>query len=234
MKRKIEITDNLIVEENKKSKRTITSVIENGERRILTDIKTNDYFWSKIIFDENYIVVYSRGCMVNQIPFNIEAAYDIKEKRILDLSDKKLKVILEYMFINTRGFELTDVLTFINQEDLKILDEESKGDLKRILTSGNSRITDEEVIKYILSIYPILANYRYLKGPLTVIQYKNIEEEIGQEVFRFHLMPQRLKFLEKLDLGDVNTNSSDYSQIYLSEADHQQNVLKLQKTNNQN
>ena len=233
MKRKIEITDNLIVEENKKSKRTITSVIENGERRILTDIKTNDYFWSKIIFDENYIVVYSRGCMVNQIPLNIEAAYDIKEKRILDLSDKKLKVILEYMFISTRGFELTDVLTFINQEDLKILDEESKGDLKRILTSGNSRITDEEVIKYILSIYPILANYRDLKGPLTVIQYKNIEEEIGQEVFRFHLMPQRLKFLEKLDLGDVNTNSSDYSQIYLSEADHQQKVLKLQKTNNQ-
>ena len=40
---------------------------------------------------------------------------------MLDLSNKKLKVPLEYMFISTRGFELTDILTFINDEDLKIL-----------------------------------------------------------------------------------------------------------------
>lgn len=135
--------------------------------------------------------------MVNQIPLNIEAAYDIKEERMLDLSYKKLKVILEYMFISKRGFELTDILTLINKEDLQILDEESKGDLKRILTTGNDNITNEEVINYILSKYPMLKKYRNLSGPLSVIEYKKIEEELGQDIFRFHLMPQNLKFIEQ-------------------------------------
>lgn len=232
MKREIKINDNLSVEENKKRKRTITSIIEDGERKILTDIETDDYFWSKVIYDENYVVVYSRGCMVNQIPLNVEAAYDIKEKRMLDLSNKKLKVLLEYMYISTRGFELTDILTFINDEDLKILDEESKDDLKRILTCGNSKITDEEVIKYILSKYPILANYRNLKGPLTVIDYKNIEEEIGQEIFRFHLMPQSLKFSEEINLEDTNEDNRNYVQMYVAEYEHQQKVLRKTKPKN--
>lgn len=232
MKREIKINDNLSVEENKKRKRTITSIIEDGERKILTDIETDDYFWSKVIYNENYVVVYSRGYMVNQIPLNVEAAYDIKEKRMLDLSNKKLKVLLEYMFISTRGFELTDILTFINDEDLKILDEESKDDLKRILTCGNNKITDEEVIKYILSKYPILANYRNLKGPLTVIDYKNIEEEIGQEIFRFHLMPQSLKFLEEINLEDTNEDNRNYCQMYVAEYEHQQKVLRKTKPKN--
>lgn len=229
MKRTIKINKNLSIEETKKRKRTITTVIEGGQRKILADIETTDYFWSKFIFDENYIVVYSRGCMLNQIPLNIEAAYDIKEKRMLDLSNKKLKVPLEYMFISTRGFELPDILTFINDEDLKILDEESKGDLKRILTCGNNKITDEEVTKYILSKYPILEKYRNLKGPLTVIDYKNIEEEIGRKIFRFHLMPQSLKFLEEIDLEDTNEDNRNYGQIYVAEYEHQQKVLRLQK-----
>lgn len=232
MKREIKVNNNLSIEENKKRKRTITSIIEDGQRKILADIETDDYFWSKVIFDENYIVVYSRGCMVNQIPLNVEAAYDIKEKRMLDLSNKKLKVLLEYMFISTRGFELTDILTFINDEDLKILDEESKGDLKRILTSGNNKITDDEVIEYIISKYPILANYRNLKGPLTVIDYKNIEEEIGQEIFNFHLMPQSLKFLEQINLEDTNEDNRDYGQMYVSEYEHQQKVLRRTKPKN--
>ncbi len=232
MKREIKVNNNLSIEENKKRKRTITSIIEDGQRKILADIETDDYFWSKVIFDENYIVVYSRGCMVNQIPLNVEAAYDIKGKRMLDLSNKKLKVLLEYMFISTRGFELTDILTFINDEDLKILDEESKGDLKRILTSGSNKITDDEVIEYIISKYPILANYRNLKGPLTVIDYKNIEEEIGQEIFNFHLMPQSLKFLEQINLEDTNEDNRDYGQMYVSEYEHQQKVLRRTKPKN--
>ncbi len=231
MKREIIINDNLRVEENKKRTRTITSIIEDGKRKILTDIKTNDYFWSKVVFDENYIVVYSRGCMVNQIPLNIEAAYNIKEKRMLDISNPKIKVLLEYMLISTRGFELTDILTFINNEDLKILDEESKDDLKRMLTCGNNKITDEEVINYILSKYPVLSNYRNLKGPLTIIDYKKLVDEIGQEIFRFHLMPQNLEFLEELNSEDEN--NSNYSQMFETEYEHQQNVLKRTKHKNQ-
>ena len=229
MKRTIKINDNLSIEENKKIRRTITSVIDNGERKVLADIKTNDYFWSKIVYDENYIVVYSRGCMINQIPLNIEAAYDIKEKRMLDLSNKKLKVLLEYMFISKIGFELNEVLQFINTEDLKILDEELKGDIKRRLTSANNKISDEEVLEYILKNYPILSNYRNLKGPLTVIEYKNIEDEIGKDFFRFHIMPQSLKFVENLNLEEKTEENKNYNQIYASEYKHNQKVLRLKK-----
>lgn len=229
MKRNIKISEDLIVQEAKRKSRVVTSVIRGDKKTILTNIKVNDYFWSKFIFDENYIVVYSRGCIANNIPLNIEAAYDIKENRMLDLSDKKLKVILEYMFISRRGFYLTDVLTFINKDDLKILDEESKGNLKRVLTSGNSKISDEEVIKYILREYPVLKKYRNLKGPLNVIEYKKIEDAIGQTIFKFHLMPQSLKFIEQLDLEEKNKNNPDYHEIYIYEYENQQKVLKLQK-----
>lgn len=193
------LNDTTSVEIKEQFKRTIITLNKDLRREVLSDLKTDDYFWSDVVFDTNYVVVYSRGCMVNQIPLNIEAAYDIKEDRMLDLSNKKLKVILEYMFISKRGFELTDILTFINKEDLQILDEESKGDVKRILTCGNDSITDEEVIKYILIRYPVLENYRNLKGPLSVMEYKRIEEEIGQEIFKFHLMPQSIKFVEQMD-----------------------------------
>lgn len=193
MKKTIQINDTTSVEMKEKFRRTIITLNKDSKKEILSDLKTDDYFWSDVVFDENYVIVYSRGC----IPLDIEAAYDIKEERLLDLSNKKLKVILEYMFISTRGFELTDILTFINKEDLKILDEESKGDIKRILTSGNDKITDEEVINYILINYPIFSNYRNLRGPLSVIEYKNIAKQIGQEIFRFHLMPQSLKFIEQ-------------------------------------
>ena len=128
MKEIFRLNDKTSVEKKKQFKRTIITLNKNSQKVVLSDLKTNDYFWSNVVFDENYVVVYSRGCMVNQIPLNIEAAYDIKEERLLDLSYKKLKVILEYMFISKRGFELTDILTFINKEDLQILDEESKGD----------------------------------------------------------------------------------------------------------
>ena len=192
-----QLNDTTSIEKKKHLKRTIITINKNSQKQVLSNLKTDDYFWSSVTFDKNYVVVYSRGCMTNQIPLNIEAAYDIKEERILDLSNKKLKVILEYMFISKRGFELTEILTFINKEDLQILDEKSKDDLKRILTIDNYDITDEEVINYILNKYPILSKYRNLKGPLSVIEYKNIEKEIGQNIFRFHLMPQNLKFIEE-------------------------------------
>ena len=207
MKKVIQISNTLSIEMEKRFKRTIISLIKNGHKEIISSLKTDDYFWSNVVYDENYIVVYSRGCMVNQIPLTIECAYDIKEERMLDLSNKKLKVILEYMYISKRGFELTDVLTFINKEDLQILDEESKGDLKRILTCDNNEITDEEVINYIISKYPNLMLFRNLTGPLSVIEYKKIEELVGQNILRFHLMPQNLKFIEQRDLEE------EYSQL---------------------
>lgn len=234
MKNIFRINEELIVEIIEKRKRTIVSIYDKSGKHTLTDIETNDYFVSKVVFDENYMIVYSRGCPVNEIPLNIEAAYDIKEKRVLDLSDEKLKVLLEYMFICTKDFELTNVLAFINAEDLKILDEEEKDDLKRILTSGNSKISDEEVTKYLLKTYPKLTRYRNLKGPLSVIEYKKIEKEIGENTFKFHLMPQSLDFLEQINLEEKSKDNRDYLGIYLSEYEHEQKQMVLKKNKPKN
>lgn len=212
MKKIFQLNGTTNVEKITRYKRTTITLNKNSQKVVLSDLKTNDYFWSDIVFDENYVVVYSRGCMINRIPLNIEVAYDLKEERMLDLSNKKIKILLEYMFISKRGFELTEILTFINKKDLQILDEESKGELKRILTIGNDSITDDEVINYILKNYPIFLNYRNLKEPLTVTEYKNIEKEIGQDIFRFHLMPQNLKFIEKENqVVEKQTNGNEDS-----------------------
>ena len=85
MEKITDIKENLQVKEIFKKGRTIISVIDDDKEILLSDIKTDDYFWNKWISDDNYIVAYSRGCMVNQIPLNIEAAYSIKNKRLLDL-----------------------------------------------------------------------------------------------------------------------------------------------------
>lgn len=163
MEKITDIKENLQVKEIFKKGRTIIFVIYDDKEILLSDIKTDDYFWNKWISDDNYIVAYSRGCMVNQIPLNIEAAYSIKNKRLLDLSNKKIKVLLEYMLIAKRGFDLANVLSEINNSDLELLNEDEKEDLSRFLTSGNKGIPHTDVINYILQFYPQLKKYTELK-----------------------------------------------------------------------
>ena len=159
MEKITDIKENLKVKEIFKKGRTIIFVIDDDKEILLSDIKTDDYFWNKWISDDNYIVAYSRGCMVNQIPLNIEAAYSIKNKKLLDLSNKKIKVLLEYMLIAKRGFDLANVLSEINNSDLELLNEDEKEDLSRFLTSGNKGIPHTDVINYILQFYPQLKKY---------------------------------------------------------------------------
>lgn len=226
MKKNIRINEKLELEELKKRGKTIINIYENNVKKVSVIEKTNDYFWVKYVYDENYIIIYSRGCMVNQIPLNIECVYDIKEKRNIDLSNKKLKVLFESMYITKRGFDLSNILDFINDEDLQIINEDEKSDLKIILTCGNIKITDDEVLKYIIEKYPLFNEYRNLKGPLSVIQYKKIEEQIGQDIFRFHLMPQKLNFIEESIINNLEDNRN-FKDIYVTEYEHQQKILKL-------
>ena len=83
MKNIININDSITIEINKKFGRTIITLNKNGKKEVLSSLKTNDYFWSDAKFDENYIIIYSRGCMVNQIPLKIESAYNIKTDTII-------------------------------------------------------------------------------------------------------------------------------------------------------
>lgn len=221
------LNNGLTIEQIKRINRTIISVIDGKEKIHLSDIKTNDYFWSKFVFNDTYVVAYSRGCMINQIPLNIEAAYNIKDKRLIEL-DKKTKVLLEYMLICKKGFELANVLQEINEQDLGVLEEIEKEDLRTYLTAGNKDIPQEEVINYILSTYPQLQKYTNLQGPLSVSNYRNILDNLNNKIFNFHIMEQDLGFIQS-PITHIENHPTDYNQVNIAEYNHTQKVLRKHK-----
>lgn len=181
-----EINNNLIVETKiADNNKTIISIYENGNKKILSELNTNDYFWGYVVNDENYIVVYSRGCMINQIPLNIEAAYNIKEQQLVELSDKN-KTLLENMLISKKSFNISTILSYLNIDELEITHKNEIIDFVSYITSGNSKINRESIIEYILNEYPELENYMYLDEPIYTIEYN----KLNNQVLHFHAMPQ--------------------------------------------
>jgi hypothetical protein len=162
--------------------------------------------------------------MVNQIPLNIEAAYNIKEKRLIYL-DKKIKILLEYMMICKKGFELANVLQEINEQDLGVLESIEKEDLRTYLTTGNKDIPQEQVIDHILSTYPELKDYTNLEGPLSVLQYRNIADNLENTIFKFHIMEQDLGFIQS-PITLAENHPTNYNQVNIAEYNHTQKVLK--------
>ena len=217
----------IAIEQISKRNRTIISVIDGKDKILLSDLETNEYFWNKFVFNDTYVVAYSRGCMINQIPLNIEAAYNRKEKKLIELNPK-MKVLLEYMLICKKGFELANVLQEINEQDLSILEEIEKEDLRTYLTSGNKDIPQEQVINYILFTYPQLKEYTNLKRPLSVVDYRNILDNLGTTIFSFHIMEQDLAFIQPTITPTENT-STDYNQVNITEYNHTQKILKKHK-----
>ena len=128
--------------------------------------------------------------MRNQIPLNIEAAYNIKNRSTVNLENKKIKVLLEYMFISKKGFDIATVLSFINNIDLGVTEKEEVEDFIYYLTSGNKDINYNEILDYVLKTYPELTKYMNIKEKMSVIEYRQIVEEIGTNILRFHIMPQ--------------------------------------------
>lgn len=191
MKNIININDSITIEINKKFGRTIITLNKNGKKEVLSSLKTNDYFWSDIKFDENYIIIYSRGCMVNQIPLKIECAYNIKTDTILDVQkDKKLANELDYMFISKQGFDIETTLSVINSSNLEASDNEDVKNMIKYLTNGNNNITKEEVINYIIKAYPLLLRFSQIETSITVMDYKMILKEFDSSCLYFHKMPQ--------------------------------------------
>ncbi len=182
-----------IVEDNK----TNVYVIDGDkETLLLSDMKNKDNFWTRWVCNDYYIVAYSRGCMIEQIPIVIESAYSIKDKKLVDLSNYKIKELLEYMIIMKKGFDLSMVLSEINTSDLGLLKKEEKPILRNYLTSGNNNIPHEDIVNYILKSYPELKKYKDLNKILSVLDYRIIEENIDTTTFWFHSMPQDLSFIE--------------------------------------
>ncbi len=200
----VEITElrkDLKVKEVKAKNRTRIYVIDGDKEVLLSSIATDEYFWLRWAADDNYIVAYSRGCMVNQIPLTVEAAYNVKEKKVVDVSNKRIRDLLEYMLICQKGFNLAKVLSEINSNDLGLLKEEEKGDLARYLTLGNKKISHEDVVNYILKLYPQLQRYTELKDKLTVVEYRKIEEDFEDISFWFHPISQQLSDIPEPEDG---------------------------------
>lgn len=213
MKDNKRINDNLSVKIVESLKRKKVFVNHNNKEILLANVKKiTEYFWVRTVNDENYIAVYSRGDMSNRIPLKIEAAYNIKNRSIVDLSNPKIKVLLEYMLICKKGFDVANVLEYINDYPLEIIDEDEKEDLAIYLTCGNTEISRTEIIKYILDNYPQLKEHMNYTEKLSVIQYRNIIDSLETDTLWFHEMPQIIdlspverKRLQAIDALDETT-----------------------------
>ena len=212
--------------------KVIFTVIDGDQEIVLAKVNTLGIAHCGCRNDDNYIVCYSRGNMLAPAPLTIEGAYSIRNKKLLNMNNTRLKVMLEYMYIVSNSYELANVLTEINNNDLGLLLDDEKDDLRTYLTSGNESISEEEVIKYILEKYPELSKYTNLKKRLSVAEYRElqqkIDDELGSTYFSFHPMSQDLEFIKDREIPSGRPRP-EFKQIYLSDEEQQQRVLKKKR-----
>lgn len=191
MKNKKYLSSNLYILEKEGLSRKKIFIYHDDMEILLADVKKiTGAFCTRTVYDDNYIVVYSRGDMSNQIPLYIEAAYNIKNKSIVNLSDNKIRLLLEFMLICKKPIDVGVILEYINNFPLEIAEKDDIRDFVRYLTGGNNEISREEIIEYILDNYPELENYMNYTNKPSVIQYRNILNSFGRRYFNFHIMPQ--------------------------------------------
>lgn len=189
----ITITSNLSLEIVKDGSDTIIYLSESNDKRILYIYYPNKF--NSFLYDDTYIVIYTKD---KYHKLNLEVAYNYQTKHLVNLSNNKLRYLLEYHFLLKQCFDLRIILSFINQIDLKLISSPNELiNLKDFLTSGNSNITNQEIIEYILKNYPILKRYTNLTQPLYVTDYLKIIEDIGHESLYFHIMPIKEQLLTK-------------------------------------
>lgn len=189
----ITITSNLSLEIVKDGSDTIIYLSESNDKRILYIYYPNKF--NSFLYDDTYIVIYTKD---KYHKLNLEVAYNYQTKHLVNLSNNKLRYLLEYHFLLKQCFDLRIILSFINQINLKLISSPNELiNLKDFLTSGNSNITNQEIIEYILKNYPILKRYTNLTQPLYVTDYLKIIEDIGHESLYFHIMPIKEQLLTK-------------------------------------
>lgn len=186
----IKINDELYVELNQKNNETIISIIKNNLKIVLSKTKTDCTFSTNFVYDKNYIVIYSKGSSINDIPLSIEVVYDIKRNITIDLSNNNIKNIFQNMFIYKRGFNLVDILSSLNTFYIDTDDDDDvHNNFRTYITSNNQNISDEEFINYVISNYPKLKKYIGL-GVIPYSIYSKIEDDFGTDTLWFNIMPQ--------------------------------------------
>lgn len=152
-------------------------------------------------YDSNYFIIYSKY-FNRPASANIEFLYDINNDKKIYLDEYiSLDLIIKYMFIYTRDFDIETVLSVINKNNLKMATNEKIENMINYLRSNNENITRDEVVNYILKQYSGLSRYTNLPENISVIEYKKLMEEFYYKKLSFHRMPQTLD-LEALKSKD--------------------------------
>lgn len=191
MKEVKKVNDNLDIEIQTGFKRTVISVNKDNEKIILSDLETDEFFWANVTHDDNYIVVYSGGCFLNQKGIQVEKAYNIESNTVVEVENNpKLAENLKYMLVDRLPFDTSTVLSVINKKNIGHTTEEEITDLINYLTSENPQITLDEVIEYIVDTFPVLENYQNMEDTITIEDYKDVTKKVGCSKLFFYKMPQ--------------------------------------------
>lgn len=181
------------------------------------DLKHLNNYFNQICTDEEYYIT-------TDYNEEIVALYSIKNHRFLDISNEKLINLYKYMFYSGKKFELAYILSLINENDLRIINEDEKNYLSNYLNSGNKNISRKEIVDYILKGFPNLEKYTNLKEGLSVLEYRNIAKDIGEMVIKLRAIRQDLDFIERDD-----ELKKEFGNIYVPMEEQNQRVLQLKK-----
>ncbi len=202
------INDDLRIDYNNGDGKTVITLIDNDKRIIMFDQETNEYFWAEYRVNDDYVVVFSRGCMVNNIPLVIESVYDIREKRLVKLNSKTQKVF-ENMLVTKCFIDNASIIAIINKWNVPEEDRKEIDEAIDYLTNGNESITTNQVIEYIFKCYPGLKKFACYPTPFDIYRYKSIRRTLNESGGHFfHIMPQRID--DKIDIKARKKKESNH------------------------
>ena len=194
------INENLHIKRNKTQYTTTISVVDDGIETILKRMKTSNVFSCNFAYNNDYIAVYSRGCMANQIPLIIEAVYDIKNKECIEPLTPEIKNAIEFMIVCKKNLDIDAALIILNNYNLGNLKPENAkrvNDLIDYLTSGNENISLEQIREYILNEKPELKEYTDLVSCMNIEKIIEIRNKLNSLDLFIHSIPQDISFLKK-------------------------------------
>ena len=174
------------------------NVLDDGKRTELISGAT-DYTDFSICTEKPYYIVniagFPRRSWHNCSEFRVNAAYDTNKHRLIDLSNDRIRESITHMFLS-KSFSFEQVLQEINKVDLGVINDEQKNILHDYITSGNKNITHEQVVEFILMIWPQFSKYANIDHQLKVFEYIDIKHGFHNEYW-LTAMLQDLSFLEE-------------------------------------
>ncbi len=169
-----------------------------------------------------YIVADNHNTRLGNLPTTISGIYSPKHHKFLDVTNEKVIELCKSMFYfsGAKTLPLASLLQGVNKEDLDLIKEEEKNALYKYISSGNKKISDEEIIDHILTRIPKLKEYANLKNSLSAKEYIAIAKEIGNFEIYLRPIPQDLDFLQ-----NDEELPEEQRKIYLPESEKQERIL---------